>query len=586
LPLDAELADQHDGGGTDAPIGSTAAVETTSHAPGAQTLPDWIPSNWQGYESGKSPKDEFEGFIRDEKAVWVCYRVVETGKYYKVNTALVKDDFSNLKDPLCRQYRTKSYNKTVRLPGIVDPRVKGDAPPPSGSSSTEAMDVQTAPSGSNQADSSSSGSSGLTSQQAKRQRTDDVPASMPLVLYIPKGNLTQSHCTELVAIDSDGGKQTEFLDFMSQMPPAKIDKLIVQMRQATDPQEAWKVVKACKASYHKEIHKNVSEDEQKYMAEWRQANRDVDATALRLQNSKIAELSDEISKANAQQKELRKRGFAHAGPHELCSRLKAAIDGANDRVEEAAVQGCIPDARNWAQRLESAPGSVEWNVDTLDTLSNQDLRDAFHCIGKAHLLPKLLNPEPVKVWNYPNPYKVGTLYAHEICCSFETVSGRQDIWGMPTALSSYFSLMGHEAKAKFAEIKQRAEAGEFPVDTDPTRPTERTAKALPPLNPQPAGETNFDEYMRYMQATTNAPPGAMYNAAAKESQNAKLDPGGEMKLHTLINKFNAFCNDHDLDRMSYEDFDSDFFSARGLRLVRKRDADEVIQGVAPAPIHV
>jgi len=78
----------------------------------------------------------------------------------------------------------------------------------------------------------------------------------------------------------------------------------------------------------------------------------------------------------------------------------------------------------------------------------------------------------------------------------------------------------------------------------------------------------------------------MYNAAAKESQNAKLDPGGEMKLHTLINKFNAFCNDHDLDRMSYEDFDSDFFSARGLRLVRKRDADEVIQGVAPAPIHV
>jgi len=171
LPLDAELADQHDGGGTDAPIGSTAAVETTSHAPGAQTLPDWIPSNWQGYESGKSPKDEFEGFIRDEKAVWVCYRVVETGKYYKVNTALVKDDFSNLKDPLCRQYRTKSYNKTVRLPGIVDPRVKGDAPPPSGSSSTEAMDVQTAPSGSNQADSSSSGSSGLTSQQVHSPTT-------------------------------------------------------------------------------------------------------------------------------------------------------------------------------------------------------------------------------------------------------------------------------------------------------------------------------------------------------------------------------------------------------------------------------
>lgn len=76
-----------------------------------------------------------------------------------------------------------------------------------------------------------------------------------------------------------------------------------------------------------------------------------------------------------------------------------------------------------------------------------------------------------------------------------------------------------------------------------------------------------------------------YAAAAKESMHAKLDPKGEMKLHTLMRKFNNFCDENEFDRMSFDDFDSDFLAARGLRLAFPHNADPVVHGVSAAPLH-
>ena len=124
-------------------------------------------------------------------------------------------------------------------------------------------------------------------------------------------------------------------------------------------------------------------------------------------------------------------------------------------------------------------------------LAGHDLVAAFHRIGKERLLPTLQDPEPVMVWNRPKMYG-GIAYANEICCRFQTTAGPQDIWGMPVQMSPYFEAsMGTEGSAKLNEIKRRAEAGELRVDAGPNPPTERTIKALPPLDPQPAGVRLF-----------------------------------------------------------------------------------------------
>jgi len=457
----------------------------------------------------------------------------------------------------------------------------------------------------------------------KRQRIEasSSTSSRAIVLYVPTGSLTEAHCTTLKKIIPNGFKQGPLLDFLSQMPAAQVDGWLVQMQQASNPDEAEKLVKGWNDDYHKELKKNGSENLQKREAEFRKVQREVQDTALRLEKSSLAEMDTEIDKANAQLKELKKRGFADAGPSELWSTLRGHIQRAHDRVTDAYVKACIPDARAWASRLETAPASIEWNAETLAELYKN--REAFARIGKAHLLPTLRDPEPVAVWNRQKMCG-GIAYANQICCTFDTVAGPQNVWAMISVFSSLFvDKMGAEAaSAKFKEILQRAEAGELPVDDGPTPPTDRVQKALPPLAPHSAGNTPFDELMRAMQMTTDAPPDA-YNDRAKLSMNAKIDPAGSLPLHLLGNKLIAFCADNDLDLMNHIDgcecylkrpssrgkkkvdgvwvFDppyttvddfphcggplsADFFAKRGLRLVFPHNADPIVLGVAAAPI--
>mmetsp|Transcript_81720 Transcript_81720/g.162629 ORF Transcript_81720/g.162629 Transcript_81720/m.162629 type:complete len:523 (-) Transcript_81720:1014-2582(-) len=338
----------------------------------------------------------------------------------------------------------------------------------------------------------------LVSHQAKRQRTDTSSfsaassssnSSAAMVLYVPTGNLTEAHCTALKKIIPNGFNQALF-DFLSQMPAAQVDGWLVQMDQASSPDEAEKLVKGWKDDYHKELKKNGSEDLQKRQAEFRKAKREVQDTALRLQKSTLTELDAEISKAGAQRKELEKRGFADPGPCELCSQLRSFIDVAIKRQEAARVQSCKPEAQALATRMETAPSSLVWNHETLEQLKPQgDLAKAFHLLGKAHLLPTLRDPEPVMVWNRKKLFGGSVAYANQICCTFDTVTGPQNVWAMQPTFARFFeAIMDDKATwAKFDEITQRAEAGEFPVDTDPTPPTNRTVQELPPLNPQPAG---------------------------------------------------------------------------------------------------
>ena len=191
------------------------------------------------------------------------------------------------------------------------------------------------------------------SAQVKRQRTDTssstaAPSSpnstSAVVLYVPTGTLTEEHCTTLNQIIPNGFKQGSLFDFLSQMPAAQVDGWLVQMDQASSPDEAEKLVKGWKDDFHKELKKNGSEDLQKREAEFRKAKREVQDTAIHLQKSPLTELGAEISKANAQRKDLQKRGFADAGPHELCSKLLEIIQCANDRITDATVQKRIPDA--------------------------------------------------------------------------------------------------------------------------------------------------------------------------------------------------------------------------------------------------
>jgi hypothetical protein len=123
--------------------------------------------------------------------------------------------------------------------------------------------------------------------------------------------------------------------------------------------------------------------------------------------------------------------------------------------------------------------------------------------------------------------------------------------------------------------------------------------------------------MRAMQKTTDALPDE-YNEAAKQSKNAKIDPTGELKLLQLVRKVHYFCDDNDMPRMIHADgckchlrrpvntrdktkdlpystvddfphcggpWTEKFFAERGLRLAFANNADEVVQGVATAPVH-
>ena len=95
-------------------------------------------------------------------------------------------------------------------------------------------------------------------------------------------------------------------------------------------------------------------------------------------------------------------------------------------------------------------------------------------------------------------------------------------------------------------------------------------------------DTPFDNFVRLMKLTAET-TSESYAAAAKESMHAKLDPEGEMKLHTLVAKVHAFCDTNDIDRMSFDDFDDEFLAARGLRLVFPHNGDPVVRGVSAAP---
>jgi hypothetical protein len=141
--------------------------------------------------------------------------------------------------------------------------------------------------------------------------------------------------------------------------------------------------------------------------------------------------------------------------------------------------------------METAPSSLVWNHETLEQLKPQgDFAKAFHLLGKAHLLPTLRDPDPVMVWNGSERMAKELRYAHHVCCTFDTVAGQQNVWMHCTAFIPFLlaAMQGDEpaADAKWAEIHQRAEAGEFPVDTNPMMPTRRAVQ-LPPLNPQPTG---------------------------------------------------------------------------------------------------
>ena len=81
--------------------------------------------------------------------------------------------------------------------------------------------------------------------------------------------------------------------------------------------------------YVKQLAQAGSENLIKSDQDFRKARREVEYTVTRLQNSTDGELVAETRRAVAQCKELRKRGFAREGPHELCSVLQAAIVDAN-----------------------------------------------------------------------------------------------------------------------------------------------------------------------------------------------------------------------------------------------------------------
>jgi len=202
-----------------------------------------------------------------------------------------------------------------------------------------------------------------TAPVSKRQRTGGASSSSTaLVLYLPTGNLTDDMCTALAEVlPRTHLKCPELvLSFLAKMPADQINDWLVQLRQATTPAEAEKMLKGWNDDYHRELKKNGSETLQKNEAAFRKAKREVDATTLRLQNSKkYAELEDERNKASAQHKELKKQGYGDPGAHELCSTLQEAIDAADARLWELRVKGKKFEAEAWVKRLEVA--SVVWD---------------------------------------------------------------------------------------------------------------------------------------------------------------------------------------------------------------------------------
>ena len=74
---------------------------------------------------------------------------------------------------------------------------------------------------------------------------------------------------------------------------------------------------------------------------------------------------------------------------------------------------------------------------------------------------------------------------------------------------------------------------------------------------------------------------AAFMAARGRSMQLKIDPHGEIKMHLLRNKFGAFCDVNEIERMDWNDIDEDFLQERGLREdVKNRDA--IIKGIAVA----
>jgi len=100
---------------------STATAEV---AAGVQTLPTWVPSNWEQFRVRSSPLDILRGFFlsKNPPKVMVCYEVIAgpaTGKFYSVCIDSIKDDFSNLKSYTV-PFRGKKTNKTNPPAGLVE----------------------------------------------------------------------------------------------------------------------------------------------------------------------------------------------------------------------------------------------------------------------------------------------------------------------------------------------------------------------------------------------------------------------------------------------------------------------------------
>ena len=113
-----------------------------------------------------------------------------------------------------------------------------------------------------------------------------------------------------------------------------------------------------------------------------------------------------------------------------------------------------------------------------------DLRKSFCKLGAEDRISKLVNDDPVCIWNHPLP-----VYAANVCAEFDIGGQSHQIWVSRTTFSYYHSVFrGTRVWGNWCTWLENAKAGQFKVKKQDLPPVTLEIQArLPKLVPKPNG---------------------------------------------------------------------------------------------------